>query len=68
MHERTSPLEAVSQLLFVGIGVALIYGVTSVMHHHHEGSHGHDHGHEHHQHVLETPAAHALEHDHVHSH
>lgn len=68
MHERTSPLEAVPQLLFVGIGVALIYGVTSVMHHHYEGSHGHDHDHEHHQNVLETPGAHAVEHDHVHSH
>ncbi|EHK65074.1 ZIP family metal transporter [Achromobacter arsenitoxydans] len=38
MHERVSLSDAIPQLLLVGVGVALIYGVTSVMHH------GHDHG------------------------
>lgn len=38
MHERVSLSDAVPQLLLVGVGVALIYGVTTLMHH------GHDHG------------------------
>ncbi|MGS1006558.1 ZIP family metal transporter [Achromobacter anxifer] len=37
MHERVSLADAVPQLLLVGVGVALIYSVTTVMHH------GHDH-------------------------
>ena len=42
MHERGSLSDAIPQLLLVGIGVAVIYGVTSFMHHGHEH---HDHGH-----------------------
>ena len=38
MHERVSLADAVPQLLLVGVGVVLIYSVTSLMHH------GHDHG------------------------
>ncbi|MEN4918572.1 ZIP family metal transporter [Achromobacter spanius] len=38
MHERVSLSDAIPQLLLVGVGVALIYGVTTAMHH------GHDHG------------------------
>ncbi|MFY3553231.1 ZIP family metal transporter [Achromobacter insolitus] len=38
MHERVSLADAVPQLLLVGVGVVLIYSVTTVMHH------GHDHG------------------------
>ncbi|AKP89084.1 divalent cation transporter [Achromobacter xylosoxidans] len=37
MHERVSLADAVPQLLLVGVGVALIYSVTTLMHH------GHDH-------------------------
>ncbi|MDR7944329.1 ZIP family metal transporter [Achromobacter aegrifaciens] len=37
MHERVSLADAVPQLLLVGVGVVLIYSVTTVMHH------GHDH-------------------------
>lgn len=37
MHERVSLSDAVPQLLLVGVGVALIYSVTTLMHH------GHDH-------------------------
>ncbi|OZI73969.1 ZIP family metal transporter [Bordetella genomosp. 12] len=47
MHERVTLSDAVPQLLLVGVGVAIIYGVTSVMHH------GHDHDH--------APAATTLE-------
>ncbi len=36
MHERVSPSDAIPQLLLVGVGVALIYVVTSFMHHGHE--------------------------------
>ncbi|KNY12080.1 divalent cation transporter [Achromobacter piechaudii] len=36
MHERVSLSDAVPQLLLVGLGVALIYGVTTLMHHGHE--------------------------------
>ncbi|HAP24362.1 MAG TPA: ZIP family metal transporter [Achromobacter sp.] len=42
MHERVSLSDAVPQLLLVGVGVALIYSVTTLMHHGHD--HGHDHG------------------------
>jgi len=35
MHERGALADAVPQLLLVGIGVAVIYGVTSFMHHGH---------------------------------
>ncbi|WP_144638457.1 ZIP family metal transporter [Bordetella genomosp. 13] len=41
MHERVSLSDAIPQLLLVGVGVVLIYGVTTLMHH------GHEHGHEH---------------------
>ncbi|WP_025140238.1 ZIP family metal transporter [Achromobacter sp. DH1f] len=43
MHERVSLADAVPQLLLVGVGVALIYSVTTLMHHGHE--HEHDAGH-----------------------
>ncbi len=43
MHERVSLADAVPQLLLVGVGVALIYSVTTLMHHGHE--HEHDTGH-----------------------
>ncbi|MFU1914432.1 ZIP family metal transporter [Bordetella avium] len=33
MHERVTLSDAVPQLLLVGVGVAIIYGVTSFMHH-----------------------------------
>lgn len=36
MHERVSLADAVPQLLLVGVGVALIYSVTTLMHHGHE--------------------------------
>lgn len=36
MHERVSLSDAVPQLLLVGVGVALIYSVTTLMHHGHE--------------------------------
>ncbi|WP_251863148.1 ZIP family metal transporter [Achromobacter sp. Marseille-Q4962] len=38
MHERISLADAIPQLLLVGVGVALIYSVTTLMHH------GHAHG------------------------
>ncbi|MDQ8031278.1 ZIP family metal transporter [Bordetella genomosp. 1] len=44
MHERVTLADAVPQLVLVGIGVAIIYGVTSFMHHGHD--HGHDHAHD----------------------
>jgi len=55
MHERASLRDAVPQLLLVGLGVAVIYGVTVAMHHGggHAG-HGHaihgDHDHADHDH------------------
>lgn len=36
MHERVSLSDAVPQLLLVGVGVALIYSVTTLMHHGHQ--------------------------------
>jgi len=36
MHERVSLADAVPQLLLVGVGAALIYSVTTLMHHGHE--------------------------------
>lgn len=36
MHERVSLADAVPQLLLVGVGVVLIYSVTTLMHHGHE--------------------------------
>ncbi|WMD23464.1 ZIP family metal transporter [Achromobacter seleniivolatilans] len=54
MHERVSLSDAVPQLLLVGVGVALIYSVTTLMHH----------GHEH-----EAEAGHGAAHvEHSHSH
>ncbi|MBB1625565.1 ZIP family metal transporter [Achromobacter sp. UMC71] len=41
MHERVSLADAVPQLLLVGVGVALIYSVTTLMHHGHEHDAGH---------------------------
>lgn len=49
MHERVSLADAIPQLLLVGVGVILIYGVTSFMHHGHEHGH-HDAEHQHEQH------------------
>jgi len=40
MHERGTLADAIPQLILVGIGVAVIYGVTTFMH---QGD-GHDHG------------------------
>lgn len=55
MHDRVSLREAVPQLALVGLGVALIYSVTTFMHHGHEHGHhaggagiGLDQGHAHH--------------------
>lgn len=54
MHERVSLSDAVPQLLLVGVGVALIYSVTTMMHHGHDhdahadqGSSQAEHGHRH---------------------
>lgn len=54
MHERVSLSDAVPQLLLVGVGVALIYSVTTLMHHghDHDAAAGHgaphaEHGHRH---------------------
>lgn len=44
MHERVSLADAVPQLLLVGVGVALIYSVTTLMHHGHEHEHEPDAG------------------------
>ncbi|MCZ8391287.1 ZIP family metal transporter [Achromobacter xylosoxidans] len=44
MHERVSLADAVPQLLLVGVGVALIYSVTTLMHHGHEHEAGASHG------------------------
>ncbi|OZI54262.1 ZIP family metal transporter [Bordetella genomosp. 4] len=49
MHERGALSDAIPQLVLVGIGVAVIYGVTSFMHHGHEhGGHNHTVVHEEH--------------------
>jgi len=47
MHERGALRDSASQLLLVGLGALLIYGVTTFMHHGHTHDHGHDHGHHH---------------------
>ncbi|MFY3431173.1 ZIP family metal transporter [Achromobacter mucicolens] len=44
MHERVSLSDAVPQLLLVGVGVALIYSVTTLMHHGHDHDAHADHG------------------------
>ncbi|MFY3138825.1 ZIP family metal transporter [Achromobacter xylosoxidans] len=44
MHERVSLADAVPQLLLVGVGVALIYSVTTLMHHGHDHEAGAGHG------------------------
>lgn len=44
MHERVSLSDAVPQLLLVGVGVALIYSVTTLMHHGHDHDAQADHG------------------------
>ncbi|KCB22025.1 ZIP family metal transporter [Bordetella hinzii] len=41
MHERVAVSDAVPQLVLVAVGVAIIYGVTTFMHHGHDHSHGH---------------------------
>jgi len=47
MHERVALADAVPQLVLVGIGVAIIYSVTTLIHHGHgHGDHGLD-GHDH---------------------
>ncbi len=52
MHERVTLADAVPQLLLVGLGVLVIYGVTSLLHHGHVHEHDHDH-------AQETPALHS---------
>ncbi len=48
MHERISLRDSVPQLALVGLGVAMIYGVTVGVHNHdHGGAHSHDHDHDH---------------------
>ncbi|AHC46160.1 ZIP family metal transporter [Achromobacter xylosoxidans] len=44
MHERVSLADAVPQLLLVGVGVVLIYSVTTLMHHGHDHEAGAGHG------------------------
>src|SRR5690606_6146677 len=58
MHERGSLADAIPQLLLVGIGVAVIYGVTSFMHH------GHEHEMNHHVLGVEHEAHHEGPHSH----
>jgi len=63
MHERVALRESASQLLLVGLGALLIYGVTTFMHHGHAHDHDHDHGHGH------SHAGHDHDdHDHDHDH
>lgn len=50
MHERVSLSDAVPQLLLVGVGVALIYSVTTLMHHGHDHDAHADHGASHAEH------------------
>ncbi|MBV7486744.1 ZIP family metal transporter [Bordetella sp. BOR01] len=59
MHERGSLAEAVPQLLLVGAGVIVIYGVTSFMHHGHAHDHAHDAAHDHAAHGVTAPAIHS---------
>ncbi len=35
MHEQTPPFKTISQLFFVGMGIAIVYCITSVLHFHH---------------------------------
>jgi len=58
MHERGTVSDAIPQLLLVGIGVAVIYGVTSFMHH------GHEHEMNHHVLGVEHEAHHEGPHSH----
>jgi len=60
MHERGSLAEAVPQLLLVGAGVIVIYGVTSFLHHGPAHEHGHAaaHGQEA-AHEMTAPAVHS---------
>ncbi|MFY4256367.1 ZIP family metal transporter [Achromobacter xylosoxidans] len=51
MHERVSLADAVPQLLLVGVGVVLIYSVTTLMHHGHEHEAGANHGAAHAEHM-----------------
>jgi len=60
MHERGSLAEAVPQLLLVGAGVIVIYGVTSFLHHGPAHEHGHD--------AVSSHAAHETAAPPVHSH
>ncbi|MEI2417771.1 ZIP family metal transporter [Orrella sp. JC864] len=67
MHERLSLRDAVPQLLLVGLGVAVIYAVTTSVHHGHEhGAHGHGHAHEHGAHGHDHTPGHG--HGHAHGH
>jgi zinc and cadmium transporter len=61
MHERGSLSDAIPQLVLVGIGVAIVYAITTFMHgHDHSHDHDHDHGHVHieHSHSNETHHTH----------
>ncbi|HYG45889.1 MAG TPA: ZIP family metal transporter [Bordetella sp.] len=59
MHERGSLADAVPQLLLVGAGVIVIYGVTSFMHHGHAHDHAHDAAHDRAAHGMAAPAVHS---------
>lgn len=64
MHERGSLPEAVPQLLLVGVGVIVIYGVTSFLHHGQGHSHESDLVHGHTPHGVTAPAGHSAVHTH----
>ncbi|MBO1112729.1 ZIP family metal transporter [Bordetella petrii] len=59
MHERGSLAEAVPQLLLVGAGVIVIYGVTSFLHHGPAHEHGHDAAFSHAAHETAAPPVHS---------
>ena len=59
MHERGSLADAIPQLLLVGAGVIVIYGVTSFMHHGHAHDHAHDAAHDSAAHGVAAPAIHS---------
>jgi len=69
MHERGALRDSASQLLLVGLGALLIYGVTTFMHHGHAHDHNHDHGHGHsHDHADHDHDHDDDGHDHDHDH
>src|SRR5690606_34350877 len=60
MHERGSLAEAVPQLLLVGAGVIVIYGITSFLHHGPAHEHGHAAAHSQEAaHEMTAPAVHS---------